>query len=305
MNGKLSELYSDPFSFVDGLDLSFKNFNLNFFQKYKRLRLSALVIALVSASAWLIFGFDSTIAQPIHFLYSLPSYLSGALSLSGWTNIFNYHYGKDMHWSAFVIYGLMYYFLSRHFEKQGITKSKNVSYSVGLTLMSVAVFEFFWMGSFAFFQNQPWVITFQWPQMRILLQNIAFLFVGIIAVLYMFLDSFKLDKKGKVLGRFYKFNWNLVSFGLVFLSVASAVAWWYYPFPVERFSVKLETGEVWSNSNRFPQTLYTIDMNPGDNLNAGEWFWKENDLVHGLNTLVKVFFTLTFFYVGKVRKVKT
>lgn len=277
--------------------------NLNIFQKFKRLRKTAFFIAVVALALWVVMGFDSTIGQIIHPLYSIPQLLTNQISTNEWTNLYFEQYGREMHWSAFVIYGLCFWGLSRHYDKHlNIQKSKNVAYAMSLTLFAVAVFEFYWMFSFAHFQNQAWVITPRLPQLRIHLQNLAFLMVGGLAILYIFLDSFIL-KGNKIIGRHYTFNWNWKALALVGLSIGSAVFWWNYPFQVERFSVVLETGEVWSNTNRFPQTLYTIDLNPNDNVNAGVWFWMENNLVHAVNTLVKVFWTLSVFYVGRLRKV--
>jgi len=156
------------------------------------------------------------------------------------------------------------------------------------------------MGSFAYFQHQPWVMTPKMPQLRIHMQNIAFLSVGILGVLHMYVNGFVMKGK-EILGRNYCFNCNWKASILVVLSVWSALFWWFYPLQVERFSVTLDTGEVWTNSRHFPQTLYTIDLDPTDSVNAGVWYWKENNLIHGWNTLVKIFWTLTVLYIGKIK----
>lgn len=269
-------------------------------------RKAAFVIAIVCLGAWMAFGFDSTPLQFIHVLYEgVPQFLLGKASLGDLVAIYNRYYGKEMHYSAFVIYGLMYWALSRHFNKKlGITKSKNIAFTCSLVFLSVAIFEFFWMGSFAFFQKQPWVITPKWPQLRIHMQNILFLTVGVLGVLYMWADSYILNEKGKTIGRWFKFRWDKVAVGLVGLSVGLALLWWFYPGYVERFSVQLETGQTWTNSPNFPQTLYTIDLNPEDSVNAGVWFFHENNAIHGLNTLVKAICTFTVFYIGMVKEVK-
>lgn len=300
--GKLGEYYKDPFGFVDNLNLILKGNNLNIFQKYKRVRKTAFGLAITCLAAWIVFGFDSTPLQFMHVLYEgVPAYLMGNANWGDLTNIYNLYYGKEMHYSAFVIYGLMYWFLSRHFDKNfNIKKSKNIAYACSLTFLSVAIFEFYWMSSFSYFQNQPWVMTPKMPQLRIQLQNIVFLSVGILGVLYMYADSFVLKGK-EILGRNYSFNWNWKAWLLIGLSVATALIWWNYPWYVEKFSVELETGVVWSNNQQFPQTLYTIDLNPTDSVNAGVWFWKGNDLIHGWNTLVKVLWTFTILYIGKIK----
>lgn len=204
-----------------------------------------------------------------------------------------------MHYSAFVIYGLMYWMLSRHFDKKwSITGSKNVTYAASLTFLSIAVFEFYWIYSFSIFQAQPWVATWKMPQLRILTQNLVFMVVGVMGALYLWMDSYT-EKTGQ---RRYRFNWTPMTYTLICLAIVTASIWWFYPWHVEKFSVTLENGETWTNSAMFPQTLYTIDLNPSDNVNAGVWFWKENNLLHAWNTLVKVFFTLAFFNVARIKR---
>ena len=303
VSGKLGEYWNDPFGFVDQLELTFKGNNFNIFQKYKRVQKTAFCVAMVALGAWMVLGFDSTPLQFIHVLYEgVPNFVLGKASFADLHVIYNNFYGKEMHYSAFVIYGLMFWALSRHFDKNlGITKSKNIAYACSLTFLSVAIFEWFWMLSFATFQRQPWVITPKWPQLRIHLQNFAFSTVGVLGVVYMWADSYVLNDKAEVVKRLYKFRLNKIALFLIGLSVFGALFWWFYPFPVERFAVELETGETWVNSNRFPQTLYTIDLDPTDSVNAGVWFHKGNDLVHLVNTLVKAIWTFTIFYVGRVK----
>jgi len=242
--------------------------------------------------------------QFIILLYNLPNLVFGKLNLQSWLQIYSEYYGKEMHYSAFVIYGLMYWALSRHFEKKlGITKSKNVAYAASLTLFSIAVFEFYWILSYAHFQNQPWVAKLQWPQLRIILQNVAFFSVGVLAILYIWADSYVLKGK-EVVGKKYRYKLNLLAIGLISLSIVSAMFWWNYPFQVDTCQVRLENGELWTNSGNFPQTLYTIDMNPDDSLNAGEWFFVENNNVHAVNTWVKVIWTFTMFYIFMLKPKK-
>jgi len=269
-------------------------------------RKTAFATALISLTLWLALGFDSTPLQFIHVLYEgIPSFILGKASFNDLHIIYDSFYGKEMHYSAFVIYGLMFWALSRHFSRNmGITKSKNIAYSVSLTFLSIAIFEFFWMQSFAIFQNQPWVMTFKWPQMRIHIQNIVFATVGVLGVFYMWLDSYVLNVHGKVIAKVYRFRWDKIAVLLVGLSFALGLLWIFYPWHVQRISVPLETGEVWTNSAMFPQTLYTVDLNPNDGVNAGVWFFVGNNLIHGLNTLVKAVWTFTIFYIGLVKEVK-
>ncbi len=300
----LDQLKTDPFQWMDRLDLSVGRFDFNLLAKYRYLQTSALLLAILAGGCWLLFGFDSCIGQPMMTLYNLPNYLAGHMTLADLTQVWNNAYGKEFHYSAVVIYGVAFYVLSKHFQKQGITGSKNVAYACGLTWVSIGLFELYWMASFAYFQAQPWVLTPAWPQLRILIQNLGcFLLGGGFVLLYMWVDSYILDAAGEPIGRRWHFNWSLVSTLLVLSAIGTAVVWWNYPFQSTQISVTYETGEVWTSSPQFPQTLYTIDVNPHDSLNAGVWFWVENNLLHAWNTLVKVFFTLTFVSVGWIKKV--
>lgn len=294
--------YHDPFLFFDTLTPSFRGHIFNPFLKFRLQRRIAFFMAiLLGLIPWILFGFDSCIAQPMMMLYRIPALLTNQITYETWLGTWSEYYGKEMHYSAFLIYGLMYWALSRHFDVNlGIKRSKNVLYSASLTFLSIALFEFYWMGSYATFQNQPWVISPRWPQLRIIFQNLAFLIVGVGTVVYIWADSYILEGK-KIVGRTYTFNLNRKALLLIGLSIGLALLWIYYPGYVERITVTLETGETWSNTSRFPQTLYTIDMNPNDNVNAGEWFFLENNMVHGLNTLVKVVWTFTIFYIGKLK----
>lgn len=314
---KISLFYNNPWDFVDNLSLTFKGNNLNIFQKYKRTQKVALGIVAFSIVCWIVFGFDSTPLQFIHLLYGLPSYLMGSINFNEWISIYHQYYGKELHYSALVFYCGIYYLLSKHYEKFNIKASKNVCYAVALTLLSIAMFEFYWMCSFAYWQNQWWVITWQMPQTRILLQNTVFLVAGVIGTLYMYADSFvygsqetivqlwRFKLKGKeVLGKNYSFRWNWLSLTLIMLSIATAVFWWFYPWQVEHISLTLTDGTVWTNSQHFPQTLYTIKLNPFGGVNAGDWFYVENNLVHAVNTVVKFLWTFTIAYIGWIKEVK-
>jgi hypothetical protein len=267
-------------------------------------RKTAFATAMISLILWMALGFDSTPLQFIHVLYEgVPNLILGKASFNDLHVIYDSYYGREMHYSAFVIYGLMYWALSRHFNKNlGITKSKNIAYSVSLTFLSIAIFEFFWMYSYATFQHQAWVITPKWPQLRIQLQNVLFATVGALGVLYMWTDSHVYNKIKKGYDRIFTFRWDLWAICFVLLSVLLAVSWINYTGYVEKISVPLSNGEVWTNTANFPQTLYTVDVNPNDNVNAGEWFYVSNDLIHGLNTLVKVVWTFTILYIGLVKK---
>lgn len=289
---------------MDAIKLGYGSHFFNPFFKYRLNRKIAFLFAVfLGAVPWILFGFDSCIGQPLMLLSRFPSYILGEISLTTWVATWAEHYGKEMHYSAFLIYGLMYWAISRHLDKKmNIHKSKNVAFSLSFLLLSVAVFEFYWIFSFATFQNQSWIITFKFPQARILLQNIGFATMGALGILYFWLDSFVYDPIRRGYDRLYKLRVDPFAFLLIVATVILAYVWIRYPFEVERFSVTLETGETWTNTRYFPQTLYTIDLDPTDSVNAGVWFYMENNLIHALNTIVKTFVCLTFTYVAWVRK---
>ena len=311
----LSKFSEDPYAYVDNLNLTFKGHNLNLFQKYKKIQRMALWGSLISLFCWILFGFDSTPLQFLRVIYEQPNYFMGEISFSYLGNVYQEYYGKEMHYSAFVIYWGLFYFLSLSWEKAGVTKSKNIVFSSAGMLLSVAVFEWFWILSFASFQNQPWVATWRFPQMRILLQNLVFSVAGGITIPFLLTERyywgssiihnvFGFKIKGKEqLGRSYFFrarSWKL--WILVAASILAALFWIYYPFHVDLLTVELETGEIWRSSRLFPQTLYTVDLSPGDGVNAGVWFWIENDLIHAVNTGVKFLWALCTYYVFRVRR---
>jgi len=311
---KWKQFTLDPFGFVNQLEPSFKDHVFNPFLKFRLNRRLAFFFAMVLGLVpWVLFGFDSCITQPLMLLHKLPALLLGKTSFKVWIGNWSQYYGTAMHYSAFLTYGLMYWFLSRYFDKRlGIVKSKNVAYSAGLTFLSIGIFELYWQACFAVFQNQAWVFAFKMPQLRIILQNLIFGFVGGLAVLYMYVDSFSLWKPPNVanlkqhwrIKRLYTFRVDKTALALVAVTVGFSLLWIYYPGYVKKFSVPLENGEVWTSSQRFPQTLYTIDVNPTDSVNAGVWFFVENDWVHGINVFVKALMALTVCYVGLVKEVK-
>ena len=303
---KFQTFYDDPFTFMDNLNLKLKFIDFNIFKRYIRLRKTILILSMISLVAWIIFGFDST---PLQFFDPLIELAQGTITADQFWTRYNYYYGKEMHYSAFVIYGLMFYFLSKHFDKFNIAKSKNVCYSVTITLFSVGLFEFYWMYSFAFWQNQPWITTWQMPQLRILLQNLAFLTFGSIGLFVLWIYSF--DTTEQVTSfwslpkrRFYMFNWNKKALVLICACVGFALLWWFYPFPVNRITVQLSNGVLWVNNNHFPQTLYTVKTDVASAVNAGEWFYVEDNLVHALNTFIKFLWTYTVGYICLIREVK-
>ena len=300
----------DPFSFIDNLNLRYKWVDLNIFRNYQKLRKSILILSLVCLVAWFVFGFDSNANQFLNPLVELvPELVTGRLPLANFASSFmaryNYYYGIEMHYSAFVFYGLLFVFLSKHYQKFGILKSKNIAYATAITCLSIGLFELYWVYSFAFWQNQPWVASWTMPQLRIILQNlVAFPAVGVIGVVYMWADSYILEKK-EIVGRHYHFRWDWIALVLICLSIGLAVLWWFYPWQTQQINVTIATPNgswLWTSSVRYPQTLYTVDADLTDGIAAGIRVYAPNDAVHGLNTLVKLVWTVTVGYIAMIRK---
>lgn len=331
---KWRKYYEDPFSFFDSLNLQLKGRNLNIFAKSRSVARNALYCSLIMLAAWAVFGFDSTPLQFIHALYEgVPAWIMGDATFQDVVGIYNSYYGKEMHYSAFVIYGLMFWGLSVHFDQGllywvrsqkrlllwlnprydpaaqptglGITKSKNIMFSTGLTLLAIGTFEWFWILSYGYFQGQPWVMSWKWSQARILAQNLIFVSVGGLVAFYMWVDGCILEGR-QVIGSKWRFNWNWKACAFIGLTVAAAVFWWFYPWHVDQISVQVQTSAgpvMWTSSRLFPQTLYTIDIDLTDSLNAGVWFWIHNDLIHAVNTIVKIIWTFSIMYICLLKKV--
>lgn len=303
-----SRFSQDPFSFVDNLHLYVKGKDLNVFCKFKHIQKMALYLSVAFLILWIIMGFDSSPLQLFIPLYdTLPGVLAGVKPWSALATSYNYYYGKEMHASAFVIYLALWFFISRNYEKAGIVKTKNVVYSSAVMFVAISVFEWFWILSFGTFQVQPWVYTWEFPQLRILIQNLSFLLGGALAMLYVWIDSYKLEGK-VILGRNFTFMWKDWKLWVLLLAcAASAVFWIYYPGPVQQISVKLDNGQLWSSSRLFPQTLYTVALDPSQNapgyVNAGVWFYVQNDAVHAVNTIVKLLWAMAVFMAFRVRKI--
>jgi len=307
-----------PFDFVNDLSLSFLGIEWNFIKRAKDVRRVVFLFAHVIFIVWFLLGFDSCQSQFEFVLVNLPSYFQGKLSLDDLTFIYNDQYGKGMHYSAWVIYGFMFWALSRYYDKKlGVTKSRNFALSFAFVLLSVAAFETFWHHSFAHFQDQPWVTAYQWPQLKILVQNVSFFFLGfsMIFVMYVSGEMFPLGRwKGVtyVWGPITNFPSGLqLNFGkwlwiCLLLTLLSVCVWYRYGdfFPVETLKVPAKgyPDGVWVSSPYFPQTVYTVETDLTDDVNAGDQFFVENDLLHGVNTLCKVFMTSTFYCLGRVKK---
>ena len=231
-----------------------------------------LFCVVVCSVCWAIFGWDSTWGQLKPFIEWL---LNPSKPLSEvWAESRRY-YGIGNHFSAPVIYGTAWILLSLYFEGRGIKRSANFILTSALSLMNIGIFEWLWNSCYAYFQHQPWVITFAWKQVTNLYNFTAFIIVGVLAILTLYLDGYKprLDK------------WTLV---LTLIALGFWILWIYYPFPVQQISAETSTG-TWTSNRLFPQTMYAVDLDPTDGVAIGHPYYVSNDLLHGVNVFAKIF----------------
>lgn len=318
---KLSLFFSSfkesPFDVIDALNLQYRGIEFNFLKRTKQVRFWVFVFSHIIMIMWFLLGFDSCQSQFEFVLVELPNFFQGKVSFNDLAFIYQDQYGKGMHYSAWVIYGFMFWGLSKYYdEKHGITKSRNFALTFAFVLLSIGTFETFWHYSFAIFQNQTWVIQWNYPQLKILVQNLLFFLLGFTMIFVMYVSGqlISLGKWNNVM-YFWKpktnfpsgFKLNLGNWTKIFLllTLVSIFVWHNYGeyFPIEQLEVEVITdgGNVtWTNTPNFPQTVYTIETDLTDNVNAGEQFYVENDLLHGVNTLCKIFMTSIFYCMGRI-----
>ncbi len=267
-------------------------FQLNLFKDDVKLRKVILPLVALAGFLWILQGVDSSVVQLEYFIEHFPSFLLGKIT---WNQLIDYYmsaYGKFVHYSAFVIYMLFFVGISKHLhEKLEVVNSENVIASICFVSLVVGVFEVFWMVGYFYFQNLTWILSFRWPQMRILLQNFLMIIVGLFFIL-------AIDRK------IYKFNFNKWTWIFLSLTVAFVFIWYFYGliFPIQTIEVPVEGYGIWTSTKFFPQTVYTVDVNILDNVAAGEQFWIQNDLLHLVNTITKAFLTLTLYNVLRIKR---
>ena len=126
----------------------------NFLSATKAQRYSALVLAGLAAFLWFVRGWDSGIGQ----------------------------YGTSLHYSVFTIYGLEYALLNMWIDtSHKIRGIRNLIVSVTMTIGSVALFEWYWGISYAFFHGEIWVLT---SANTVLTELIIISLIGILGFIY-------------------------------------------------------------------------------------------------------------------------
>ena len=273
------------FERIDATHLAFFGLSpLGFMKNISAWRKYFAVCVIVASLCWGIFGFDSTWEQLQPFVTYFSSVATNPMLLAEgipfaalWAEAQHY-YGLGNHFSSPVIYGLAFIFLSIHLEKKGITKSLNFAASTSLTFFSIGIFEWAYNICYAVFQGQPWVITFRWKQSSNLSFFSLFILLGVLMGLYLHLSN-------------YRFNLGTRTKALMLLALVFWLLWIAYPFPTwGNITVATSTGQ-WTNSRFFPQTMYAVDLDPKDGLAIGVPYFVEDNIVHLINILAKVFTT--------------
>lgn len=246
----------------------------------------------VSLVLWAVLGWDSTWEMLNPLFDALITNPLGAI-----TQAFDpasrlradmwFFYGMGDHWSAPVIYGAAYIALSHHFEKVGVVKSRNFFLTTALSLGNIGAFELAWNRLYSLIHGQWWAFTFAPKQVY----NLGF-FVAFVVIMAL----------GAVI--LYGYGYRVRMLPVKWLLVAGAAALWllwvFYPLPVTHITVQTDWGQ-WTNSNLFPQTYYVVDVT-NDGYAAGLPHYVNDDLLHGVNTLCKVFTTAAIMTVCMVAK---
>jgi len=287
----LKNFVNDPFETLDELDLSWCGFQFNLLRDDIKLRKAIFeIFFVIPLILWVLLGADSTVEQLTYFIFNFPNVVLQKITVAEWFQIYNSYYGLGTHWSASVIYSLLLIGISKHLrEKLDVKNSANLALTTGFVGITIACFEFFWMSSYYLFQNQPWILSLQFPQFRIILQNVMFLAPGIIILL-----GFNWKE--------YKLNFNKITVITFLGTIALILFWWFYPFSTPQLTVPIEGYGLWRSSPNFPQTMYTVQPSIKDA--SGIMYHIDDAGVHLLNNLTKIFMTLTFYNLFKIKSRK-
>lgn len=252
-------------------------FKANVFRDSVYMRKVVLAFALSMIPVWLIFGFDSGVGMVEVAIIQFAGWLTGAIAQPNYFEAMQSVYGMSFHFSSFVIYGLVYYFVSSHLEGLGIRRSKNVIFSGCLALLNIAVFEWVYMGSFAHFQMNrqlsEWFVSDFW----FLQQYLNVFVLGVFGVVGVWTESYNGTQ------RIFKFKPNKKIVALLVFTVLVFLLWIYYPLQTETAKIN-----DWESSQLFPQTHYAY---------VNSKLYIQNDLLHALNVAAKALFAISQIFV--------
>jgi hypothetical protein len=280
----LRKFLENPFETLDNLDLRYYGFQFNILKDDVKLQRALFqIFFLIPMLCWLLLGADSTADQVMNLLLNIPNWLLGHITLNQLIAIYNSWYGLGTHWSASVIYTLLFIGISKHLrDKLEVENSLNLAITTGFVGLTIAAFEFTWMASYYVFQGQHWIFSLQFPQLRIILQDMLFAFTGLLV-----LAGFNWKR--------YKLNVDKLTALAFTATIGLLLLWWFYPFPTQQITVG-----AWTSRPMFPQTMWTIQPNP--NVAYGELYYTANEGVHLVNNLAKIAMTLAFYSLFKIKE---
>jgi hypothetical protein len=260
----------DVFEAIDAWDSK-----LNLFRDHIYFQQIVFTFSILVLIAWYALGFDSGV---------------GMLEIwkNGWKIDYS-AYGKSLHFSAFSIYGLLFYGLSRYMQKVDIKGSRNTFYSAFLVLLNISIFEWVYMACFAHFQMKRNLIEWFINDFWFLQQYLLLLMLGLLTLLSFYTESFIFNNNKRV-GRKFRFYPDKKMFLFLTITILLMALWVHYPFPKK--IVKIDD---WQSSPLFPQTHYAY-------VNAN--LYVQNDLLHLVNVLTKTMFALSqLFLLAGFKKV--
>lgn len=262
---------------------------------YWRRRFIPLV--LLSLLFWVVLGFDSTweMVDPIltGWIIRDPLCVWKAVTDVGgseWIKVTGdmyQWYGMGNHWSAPVIYGLAWIYLSYSLERSGICGSLNFFATSAMSLGNIGVFEYAYNFLYSRLQGQGW--TFSLVEGNRM--NMGFFTVFIFIGFYFFLLLMAMG---------YKINLSEKLKLCTALSLLLWVLWVFYPFPVTHATLQTDSG-LWVSGDLFPQTYYAVKASsvPGE---KGIPVYMGNDLLHLVNVLCKTFSAASLALVSSVKR---
>lgn len=162
--------------------------------------------------------------------------------------------------------------------------------TTALTLFSVGVYEIIYNVLYSNLQAQPWTFSLAWKQGLNIIMFFSFAVLGVLCLIYLY-----------SLG--YKPNFNKITKFLLIGSVLTYTLWVFFPFPVTALTMETSTG-TWQSGALFPQTMYAVDVDPTDSVAVGNPVYVQNDFLHFVNILNKVFVSLTILSFVMIRRNK-
>jgi len=239
---------------------------INLFHHFQDFRNLIFKFALLTVPLWVLLGFDSGVDILVKLLENILPFLQGSISFQELTVLSYEGYGQSFHFSSYLIYGWLFYAISKHLESLDIKYSRNLLFSGCLMMLNVAIFEWFYMGLFAVFQTQRYLIEWFVSDFWFLHQYLWLLILGLMGGFAVYVESFNDN------GRTFTFKTKWKFYASLIVTFLTWLLWIYYPFPIQTFNVG-----NWTSKILFPQTNYAYFG----------YVYIPNNLLHGVNVLAK------------------